>query len=61
MVVPCYNEAERLDAAPFLSFVDGRSDTSLIFVDDGSKDATASVLAELAAQRPSAIHVLSLQ
>jgi dolichyl-phosphate beta-glucosyltransferase len=61
VVVPCYNEAERLDAAPFLSFVDARSDTSLIFVDDGSKDATASVLADLAAQRPGAIRMLSLQ
>jgi len=61
VVVPCYNEADRLDAAPFLAYVDARPDTSLIFVDDGSKDATATVLAGLAAQRPGAIHVLSLQ
>jgi glycosyltransferase involved in cell wall biosynthesis len=61
LVVPCYNEAERLDGAAFMAYVDANPDTSLIFVDDGSKDATARVLAELAAQRPAAIHVLSLQ
>jgi glycosyltransferase involved in cell wall biosynthesis len=61
VVVPCYNEAERLDGAAFVAYVDARPDMSLIFVDDGSKDATASVLAALAAQRPAAIHVLSLQ
>ena len=61
VVVPCYNEAERLDGAAFVAYVDAHPDMSLIFVDDGSKDATASVLAQLAAQRPGAIHVLSLQ
>jgi dolichyl-phosphate beta-glucosyltransferase len=61
VVVPCYNEADRLDGTTFVSLVDGRPDTSLIFVDDGSKDATATVLAALAAQRPAAIRVLSLQ
>ena len=61
IVVPCYNEAERLDGAAFVAYVDAHPDMSLIFVDDGSTDATASVLAALAAQRPGAIHVLSLQ
>lgn len=61
VVVPCYNEADRLDGPTFVSFVDGRPDASLIFVDDGSKDATATVLAELAAKRPAAIRVMSLQ
>jgi dolichyl-phosphate beta-glucosyltransferase len=61
VVVPCYNEAARLDGAAFVAYVDARPDVSLIFVDDGSKDATASVLTELAAQRPGAVHVLSLQ
>ena len=44
VVVPCYNEAARLDAAPLLAFVDGHADASLLLVDDGSNDATAAVL-----------------
>ena len=40
VVVPCYNEAARLDAAPLLAFVDSHADASLLLVDDGSTDAT---------------------
>jgi glycosyltransferase involved in cell wall biosynthesis len=61
IVVPCYNEADRLDGPAFLAFVDASPDTSLLFVDDGSKDATSEVLAKLAAQRPASIRALSLQ
>ena len=42
VVVPCYNEAERLDAAPLLAFIDGHADTSFLLVNDGSRDGTAA-------------------
>jgi dolichyl-phosphate beta-glucosyltransferase len=59
-VVPCYNEGDRLDGGAFLSLVDGAPETSLLFVDDGSRDHTASRLAELSLERRGRIAVLSL-
>ena len=48
LVIPCYNEAARLDTAAFVRFATARSDVALLFVDDGSTDSTAQVLAGLA-------------
>ena len=60
VVVPCYNEAARLDAAPLLAFVDSHANASLLLVDDGSTDTTAAVLERLASERPGRIRALSL-
>jgi len=60
VVVPCYNEAGRLDAAPLLTFVDGHPDASLLLVNDGSSDATGAVLDLLAEDRPGRIAALQL-
>lgn len=47
LVVPCFNEEHRLDRERFLALArDPR--VTLLFVDDGSNDDTARVLAELA-------------
>jgi dolichyl-phosphate beta-glucosyltransferase len=48
VVIPCFNEARRLDTAAFLSLAK-KPGVSLLFVDDGSSDDTAGVLAKLAA------------
>jgi len=45
VVVPCYNEARRLDPQGFLSLV--AAGVHVLFVNDGSTDATRSVLDEL--------------
>jgi glycosyltransferase involved in cell wall biosynthesis len=60
VVVPCYNEAGRLDAAPLLAYVDSHPDASFLLVDDGSKDATREVHERIAAQRPGRIRALGL-
>jgi dolichyl-phosphate beta-glucosyltransferase len=60
VVVPCYNEAARLDVGPLLAFVDGRPDASLLLVNDGSTDATGEVLDRLARERPGRIAALQL-
>ncbi len=61
VVIPCYNEADRLDQAPLLAFLDGCAEASLLFVDDGSTDATADRLAAIAASRPARIDLVSLR
>jgi len=46
VVVPCYNEAERLDAAPLLAYIDGHPDASFLLVNDGSTDGTLALMQE---------------
>ncbi len=47
VVVPCYNEAARLDVHAFESFSLARHDVSFLFVNDGSTDDTQRVLERL--------------
>ncbi|HEV7281471.1 MAG TPA: glycosyltransferase [Pirellulaceae bacterium] len=59
IVVPCYNEAERLDAAAFETELDRRPDLAFLFVNDGSGDGTADILDGIARRhhRAAAIHL----
>jgi dolichyl-phosphate beta-glucosyltransferase len=47
LVVPCYNEAERLNVEKFRAFLSQPGCTRLVLVDDGSTDRTAEVLEAL--------------
>jgi CheY-like chemotaxis protein len=47
VVIPCYNEAERLLGAEFKEFVHKNLGYHLCFVNDGSKDNTLGVLEDL--------------
>ena len=60
IVVPCYNEAARLDHGAFSRFA-ACNDVDLLFVDDGSTDATRQTLDALRESRPDRIRVLSLE
>ncbi|MCU4655222.1 glycosyltransferase [Roseibacterium sp. SDUM158016] len=60
LVVPCYNEALRLQPQRFLSFVDANPRVRLLMVNDGSTDETLIRLRALAARRPGRIAVLDL-
>jgi glycosyltransferase involved in cell wall biosynthesis len=61
LVVPCYNEAGRIRPEAFSSFLDDHADTDFVFVDDGSTDETASILAELASGRNARGRVVHLR
>jgi glycosyltransferase involved in cell wall biosynthesis len=60
LVVPCYNEAERLDPDAFLQFVTTHPGVQLVLVDDGSADATGEILERMRAAAPVAVTTLRL-
>lgn len=45
LIIPCYNEAERLDFGALRAFSAAHPDIALLAVDDGSTDATSEKLA----------------
>jgi CheY-like chemotaxis protein len=47
VVIPCYNEEERLLSTEFTDYIDKNSGYHLCFVNDGSKDKTLDVLNKL--------------
>ena len=55
LVVPCYNEASRLDAAAFLHFLVTHPHVRLIMVDDGSVDGTGKLLEGMRAAAPATV------
>ena len=58
-VVPCFEEAARIDGLAFLALVEQSAPASLIFVDDGSRDQTLACLRGIAEQRPAQVEVVS--
>lgn len=48
LVVPCFNEAERLPAREYVEFLEAHEEIGFLFVDDGSTDRTGARLEEIA-------------
>lgn len=61
IVVPCFNEAERLQGDRFVQFSAQHPEVRFLFVDDGSRDATRHVLAALCDRLGPAGEVLALE
>ena len=47
IIIPCFNESERLDICAFSSFLEGNKLVDVYFYDDGSSDSTFNILIEL--------------
>ncbi len=60
IVVPCFNEAERLPREAFLDYAAAHEDVRFLFVDDGSTDGTRDLLLDLRACSVGRIDVLFL-
>ena len=61
IVIPCYNEADRLQASQFENFLSLQPKVSVFFVNDGSKDKTDEVLSALKNQFPGQIEVHTME
>jgi dolichyl-phosphate beta-glucosyltransferase len=61
VVVPCYNEAERLNQDAFKAYLAGHGSASLLFVNDGSTDETLNVLQRLVGEMPGRACLLNHQ
>ncbi len=61
IVVPCYNERERLPVSDFLEFLQAQPGVGFLFVDDGSQDNTAELLAGLVARHADRCQLMRLE
>ena len=60
IVIPCYNEAARLQSERFCVFLHEHAEVALLFVNDGSIDSTQQVLEEMQQRIPEQIDILHL-
>jgi glycosyltransferase involved in cell wall biosynthesis len=60
VVIPCYNEAARLQRDAFATYATANADIGFLFVDDGSSDDTKAVLMTMCAALPDTLDYVSL-
>ena len=60
IIIPCYNEADRLNKDAFLQFLRNHEEVAFLFVNDGSKDNTLAMLEAFANEHEN-IHYLDVQ
>jgi dolichyl-phosphate beta-glucosyltransferase len=61
VVVPCYNEEQRLPVEAFRSFESGDDRVEFLFVNDGSTDGTALLLSTLTKENSTRFSLLDLE
>lgn len=59
IVVPCFNEAERIDSVAFSTFISKYPEITFCFVDDGSSDNTLNVLYKIVENTDSCVLALA--
>ena len=61
IIIPCYNEEERLRITTFINFINKENEFHLCFVNDGSTDNTIGVLHHMQAINPDKISVIDVK
>jgi len=60
LIIPCYNEADRIDVKRFVDFIKITNDYHLCFVNDGSSDHTIEVLKDMKRACPERVSVVNM-
>lgn len=60
LVIPCYNEQDRLECEEILSFAQKNSNVAIHLVNDGSTDNTLKVIEELSAGSPN-LNIINIE
>lgn len=60
IVIPCFNEEDRLNLGAFKDFTGEPHDIKFLFVNDGSKDRTAELINDLSSSDPSRFSAIHL-
>ena len=61
LVIPCYNEALRLNPAAFLCALANDCSLSFLFVNDGSTDGTLALLKAIRTKNPAQVEIMDLE
>ncbi len=61
IIIPCYNEAKRINTQAFIDFILREKEYHLCFVNDGSKDNTLEVLESIQGQCPQRVSVIDVK
>ena len=61
IVIPCYNEANRLPVMSYKSFLNKTRDVSIFFINDGSSDETGHLIHEMVMEFNEQVHLISLK
>jgi dolichyl-phosphate beta-glucosyltransferase len=61
IVIPCYNEATRMDVEAYVRYLLQEPPSQLLFVDDGSTDGTPDLLQDLCDCNPDHCQLLQLE
>ena len=61
IVIPCYNEANRLPVMSYKSFLNKAHDVSIFFINDGSSDETGHLIHEMVMEFNEQVHLISLK